>query len=43
MYMKATIIRLPDDAIKKIQKLADEKGLKFATMCRVLILEKLKA
>jgi predicted DNA-binding protein len=38
---KLTMLRLPDKTAEKIQKIADKKGLPFATYAKELICESL--
>ncbi len=39
---KQTVLRLPDWAGTEVEKKAEERGLAFATMCRVVVVDWLK-
>ncbi len=40
--VKTTMIRLPDNVSVEVEKKAKERGIAFATMCRVIIVDGLK-
>uniref|UniRef100_A0A6M3XYL7 Uncharacterized protein n=1 Tax=viral metagenome TaxID=1070528 RepID=A0A6M3XYL7_9ZZZZ len=39
---KSSMVRLPDEAAKKVEQYAKERGLAFATAVRCMIIEHLK-
>jgi predicted DNA-binding protein len=41
MPTKITLVRLPSEVAAKVQTMADRKGLRFATMVRCIVAEKI--
>jgi predicted DNA-binding protein len=39
---KLTILRLPDETAEKIQQVVERTGIPFATVCKGIIIERLK-